>query len=319
MSGEAPFVSDGPTIAREATAWKELPTLALFIACLTIWGAALKLPAEWGVLSFVLLVFALVLHSSLTHEIIHGHPFKSEWACTALGVVQLGLFIPYLRFKEQHLAHHFDEILTDPYDDPESNYLDPDAWDGMGAGRRIICRFNNTLLGRMVMGPALGMVHFVGADLRMIINGDRKVLRDWLVHLPGVMAVLWLVARSEVPVWTYLLACYVAMSVLKIRTFAEHRAHTRASARTVVIEDRGILGFLFLFNNYHVVHHMHPQVCWYKLPALYQSQKERFLRRNQGYLFLSYKEVFQKYLLRAKDPVPHPIWRGRQRYIDRQK
>jgi fatty acid desaturase len=119
-----------------------------------------------------------------------------------------------------------------------------------------------------------------------------------------------LVSLSAVPIWLYLLACYLAMSVLKIRTFAEHRAHERASARTVVIEDRGILGFLFLFNNFHVVHHVHPQVCWYQLPALYESQKDRFLRRNQGYVFTSYRGIFKDYLWRSKDPVPHPYWRG---------
>ncbi len=27
-----------------------------------------------------------------------------------------------------HMAHHRDAILTDPYDDPESNYLDPAVW-----------------------------------------------------------------------------------------------------------------------------------------------------------------------------------------------
>ena len=30
----------------------------------------------------------------------------------------------------QHLAHHRDAMLTDPYDDPESNYLDPAVWAG---------------------------------------------------------------------------------------------------------------------------------------------------------------------------------------------
>jgi fatty acid desaturase len=293
-------------------AWQELPTFLLFIACLGGWAVALMLPVRWGILSFAVLVFVLVLHSSLTHEIIHGHPFRKTWANTALGIVQLGLFVPFLRFKDLHLAHHYDEFLTDPYDDPESNYLDPEIWDEMGKNYQLLCRINNTLLGRMVLGPAIGMAYFIAADLRAILGGDRGVLSHWLAHLPGIIAVLWIVSLAAMPVWVYLLACYGAMSVLKIRTFAEHRAHARASARTVVIEDRGILGFLFLFNNFHVVHHIHPQVCWYKLPALYDCQKERFLRRNQGYVFPSYVEVFRNYFLHAKDPVPHPIWRGRQ-------
>jgi fatty acid desaturase len=36
--------------------------------------------------------------------------------------------VPYLRFRDTHLAHHHDPNLTDPYDDPESNFQDPAVW-----------------------------------------------------------------------------------------------------------------------------------------------------------------------------------------------
>lgn len=292
---------------------EEWPTVLLFLGCAGIWISALMLPSGWGGVSFVLLVLSLTLHSSLSHEILHGHPFRNPTASTALGLFQPGLFVPFLRFKDLHLAHHYDECLTDPYDDPESNYLDPLHWEQMGRPAQLLALFNNTLLGRMVLGPLIGMVSFIRADIQLIASGQGRLAWHWALHLPGVIATLWLVSLSAVPLWLYVLACYAAMSVLKIRTFAEHRAHERASARTVVIEDQGLLGLLFLFNNYHVVHHMHPKVCWYKLPALYAAQKERFLARNQGYVFKSYKEIFRSYFVAAKDPVPHPLWRGRRR------
>ena len=31
-------------------------------------------------------------------------------------------------------------------------------------------------------------------------------------------------------------------------------------------------------------------------------------RRNEGYRYASYGEVFRRYFLKAKDPVPHPVW-----------
>ena len=73
------------------------------------------------------------------------------------------------------------------------------------------------------------------------------------------------------------------MSLLKVRTFLEHRAHEKPRARTVVIEGQGLWSFLFLNNNFHVVHHMHPTVSWYKLPRLYHGNRDHYLRRNQGY------------------------------------
>ena len=290
---------------------QEWPTVVLFVVCIGILAVALLLPVGWGALAFGMLVVGLTLHSSLTHEILHGHPVRSGAVQTALGLIQPGLFIPYLRFKALHLAHHEDSILTDPYDDPETNYLDPGVWAKLPRPVQVLLTVNNTLLGRMVLGPLIGMVSFIRADLGMIAAGDRRVALDWLIHLPGVIGVLWVVSLSAVPMWVYLSACYVALSILKIRTFLEHQAHARASGRSVVVEDRGLLALLFLNNNFHVVHHMHPTVSWYRLPALYRAHRSRYLRRNDGYVYRSYAQVFRQFLFRRKDPVAHPLWQPR--------
>ena len=286
-------------------------TFGLFCLCYVVLGAALLMPAGWALAGAALLVLALTLHSSLSHEILHGHPFPSETANTALALVQPGLFVPYLRFKRLHLAHHRDALLTDPYDDPETNFLDPVVWNALPQWKRVLLHFNNTLLGRMTVGPALGQLYFMRADLERARRGERQVIWDWVAHLPGVVFVLVLVSISDLPMWLYLLACYAALSILRIRTFLEHQAHERASGRSVIIEDSGLLAFLFLNNNLHVVHHMHPAVSWYRLPALYQRHKARYLRRNQGYVYRSYAEIFRLYFLRVKDPVAHPLWQDR--------
>jgi len=41
---------------------------------------------------------------------------------------------------------------------------------------------------------------------------------------------------------------------------------------------------------------------------LYRADKEYYQTLNDGYVFRSYGEVFRRYFLRAKDPVPHPLW-----------
>ena len=148
------------------------------------------------------------------------------------------------------------------------------------------------------------------ADWQLIRKGSPGVLLAWLLHGAGVaLVVIWLFAVGQMPVWLYLLAAYCGLSILKIRTFLEHRAHETASGRTVLINDRGPLAFLFLNNNLHVVHHMHPAVPWYQLRDLYTKNKDRYLGRNDGYYYKSYGEVFRKYFLQRKDPVAHPLWR----------
>jgi fatty acid desaturase len=220
--------------------------------------------------------------------------------------------VPYERFRDTHLAHHRDERLTDPYDDPESNYLDPAVWARLSPAARALLRANNTLLGRMTIGPAIGLGRFWVEDARLIAAGDRAVARAWALHAAGLVPVaLFLVYAGTMPLWAYLVAAYLANSVLRIRTFLEHQAHEKAAGRSVIIEDRGPLAFLFLNNNFHAVHHAHPRTPWYRLPALYAARRERFLARNRGYRFASYAEVFRRYFLATKDPVAHPLFAPR--------
>ncbi|MEI4470011.1 fatty acid desaturase [Frigidibacter sp. MR17.24] len=281
-------------------------------ACYLAWGMGTTWAWDgFAPLGAVLTGLAIVLHSSLQHEVLHGHPFRRPRLNEALVFVGLGLMYPYRRFRDTHLAHHFDENLTDPYDDPESNYLHPARWGRLPRWARRLLRWNNTLAGRMAFGPAIGAVVFCGDDLRAILRGDRVIRRDWALHALGLVPVaLWLWSVAEMPVWAYLGCAYGAMSVLKIRTFLEHQAHERARGRTVIVEDRGPLALLFLNNNLHSVHHTHPTVAWYRLPALYAARREAFLAKNEGYRYGSYGEVFRAHLWRAKDPVPHPLRRA---------
>lgn len=297
---------------RSAESGVEWPTLLLILGCYAIWATGTTwLWSIFPPLAFILTLLSIVLHSSLQHEVLHGHPFASRPLNEALVFPAIGLAFPYGRFRDTHLAHHRDEALTDPYDDPESNYLDPCVWERLPRWLRLAYRANNTLAGRMLIGPAIGVISFARTDVIAIRAGDHEVLRDWLLHLAGVLLVLtWLVSVAAMPVWAYLLAAYGAMSVLKIRTYLEHRAHERARGRTVIVEDRGPLAFLFLNNNLHVVHHTHPKIAWYHLPAVYAARRDFYLAKNEGYRYGSYAEVFRQHLLRAKDPVPHPLRPG---------
>ena len=288
----------------------EWGTFSLISACYIGWAVALFWLAAVSLTGATVALAVLVtLHSSLTHEVLHGHPFRSRFWNEVTMWLPLGILVPYGRFRDLHLAHHRDSQLTDPYDDPESNYLDPEVWQRQPAWMRRILLVNNTLAGRILIGPVVGMAMFYRSEWRLIRGGDRAAMVSWGAHLPGVAAVLAVVLASGVPLWAYGIAVYVSTGILRIRTFLEHQAHERCRARTVIIEDRGLLAFLFLNNNFHVVHHMHPGVPWHKLPALYRSGRARFLTINDGYVYRSYGEVFRRYLFRRKDPVAHPLWR----------
>lgn len=257
----------------------------------------------------VILTVALTLYSSFSHEVLHGHPFRNRHLNECLVFPALGLLIPYGRFRDTHLAHHHDPALTDPYDDPETNFVDPEVWDGWCGVRRSIYRFNNTLAGRILIGPIIGLSVFYCEDARAMAKGDRSVQIAYLLHFAGLVPVaLWLLYVSQMPFWAYFGCVYASLSILKIRTFLEHRIHEAARCRSVIVEKGGVLGFLFLNNNLHAVHHARPSLPWYHLPTFYASKREHFLKRNGGYSYDSYREIFRLFFLRAKDPVPHQMW-----------
>ena len=291
----------------------EWPTLGVLVACYfcfvmgTTWVAAWSLFAGIG-----LTALAIALFSSLQHEVIHGHPFRHRWLNEALVFPGLTVAIPFIRFRDTHLDHHMNPELTDPLEDPESNYLTPQYWDGLPGWVQKVLNFNNSLLGRFAIGTAVSQYFFMLDDMRQIRNGNRRVLNGWLWHIPAVGIVLfWLLGFADMPIWAYLCAAYLGLSLVKIRTFLEHRAHERAGARTVIIEDRGFLSFLFLNNNLHAVHHAFPQVPWYRLWPLYRDNRDRFLKRNGGYVYASYLQIMTLFAVRRKDPVPHPFWNKR--------
>ncbi len=288
---------------KSTTDW---PTVALLFGCYALWALLLFVAPVW--LAVVLLGPVIALQSSLQHEVLHGHPFPNQTLNEALVWLSLNLVIPYNRFRDMHLQHHNDVRLTDPYDDPESNYLDPEVWRALPTWRQVLYKCNNTLIGRLALGPLLGTVAFLKSDL---LSRDRKIYGQWAAHLPAMVCVIAIVNLSQLPLWLYVITAYIGLSILKLRTFLEHQASDRCSGRTAIVESGGVFGFLFLNNNLHSVHHKHPKVAWYRLPALYRANRDRYLQRNGGYFYPSYGAIFKRYALRTKDSVAHPLWQRR--------
>ena len=296
-----------------AEAW----TLALLIVVYALWALlAVVFPDLPLWLSCPLLVLITVQFMSIQHEIVHGHPTRSGWLNEALVSLPLGLLFPYRRYRTLHLRHHNDENLTDPFDDPESWYFEPEDFARQPAPVRWLWRANATLLGRLLLGPLLSVVGLVRMDLRAVFAGDRGILWDWVLHLAGVAAVLVILRLSGFSLLAYLgFVALPSMSVLMIRSFAEHRASEAKEHRTAIIPDRGLFALLFLNNNLHAVHHAHPTVAWYRLPRLFNEQRAHFETANGGYGYRSYLALIARHLLRPVNSVAHPIWHRGNRTV----
>jgi fatty acid desaturase len=253
------------------------------------------------------------LHGSLQHEAVHGYPFKSRrlnrWLCGW----SLWLWIPYDVYVKTHTKHHMDQDLTDPFLDPESNYLTPEQWAGMSGLHRAIRQAMRTLAGRMLLGPAYYTLGSIRECVRDLTSGDRPRILPWAWHFFTVALILyWVIGICGIPLWAYILCfAYPGTSMALVRSYAEHRAAKDEKSRSVICEAGAFWSVMFLHNNLHALHHAEPALAWYKRPARYRELKSRLLAENGNYFMSGYGALARAYLFRPKEPIFHPFMKDR--------
>jgi fatty acid desaturase len=291
----------------------ELPTLVLSISCYAGWLALTLQYGNWPLWILAPAVaLLLTLHSSVQHEILHGHPTRSLLINHLLGAPPLSLWIPYERFRAMHLVHHVNARLTDPFEDPESNYWTADALAAMPAPWRALVRIDATLAGRVIIGPWWRIARFLVAEARAIARNESGVRTVWIEHLLWcVPVVYWITAVCHIPLWLYFAAMVVpGNGILLIRSYAEHRALSAVPERTAIVENAWLLGPLFLFNNLHALHHEEPGLPWYRYHRRYREARSRLLAANGGLVYAGYEDLARRFLFRAHDVLEHPIGRS---------
>ena len=296
---------------KAAFSWKgERRTWALLVTVYTAWLFLTYYFSElpyW--LSLPLGALLVAWHSSIQHEVIHGHPSQKQWLNDLLGFPPLGIVYPYHIYKWSHLEHHDTDHLTDPHHDHESYYLTADQWQRFSRPQQVLFRIHNTLLGRLVIGPAITVVQFYWNEARRILEGNRDHLYAWLLHIPAVLLVfVWLTAVCSIPVWLYVCGCvYPGLAIILLRSYAEHRPHEEGNERrSIIVEAETPLRILFLGNNYHYLHHKAPWVPWYQLEDIYQDHKDEIVDANGGYFYKGYRSILYKYGVVEKDFPVHP-------------
>ena len=302
-----------PHSVRGRSTWLDRAGPSWLVAALIYAGFGL-LTWYWAVLPWWLLVplggALIAWHGSVQHEAVHGQLAPWRWLNDLPALPPLNLWLPFPLYRRSHLAHHDFEILTEPWRDPESFYVDRATWRRLAAPVRVVLRLYNTLLGRLLVGPFLVIGQFWWAEGRALAQGDRASRRIWLWHVPAVaLVLLWLVGVCGIPLWQYLLlAVLPGASLTLVRSFAEHKAAGTPLERTALVESGPLMSLLFLNNNLHYAHHERPDLPWHALPAYYRAHRGRLLRENGGLLYRGYREILRRFLLRPVDTPAHPFF-----------
>ena len=286
------------------------PTLLVALAIYTAWVALIWYNAvlPWWFLMPVG-AYLLAWHFSLQHEAIHSFRGVPAWLRFVVVFPPIGLWFPFPLYRKSHTTHHRDINLTIPGVDTESYYVLRADWQRMGRVQRALLTFNQTLAGRMLIGPALRLWTLINKEVRRVARGEFSHLPHWIIHAAALGLLFWFISGvCHFPWWQYcLLVAYPGMSLGLLRAFHEHRAAEDSQQRTASVESNVLFGLLFLYNNLHVVHHLKPTMPWYDIPRYYRKNRGALLKMNGDFVYRGYGVFTRRFLLTPVfDPV-HPF------------
>jgi fatty acid desaturase len=293
--------------------WRlEMPTWVLMVTVYSGWFAVVYFWQTLGAwIATPLLVLFTTWYMSLQHELIHGHPTRKAWLNQLFGTLPLAVWYPYGLYRDSHLHHHRNDHLTLPEDDPEGYYFTRARWERFPAWFVAVIKLRNTLPGRMIVGPLLDIYATLSGALFALFKGEIKTIAMWVIHI-AMLAVLlyWMSLRGLSPVYFVIAVSYPALSLTKLRSFFEHRAHEAPEARSTLNEAGFGWRLLFLNLNYHLVHHDLPGLPWYALRKVYLAEREAYIQRSEGFLVEGYSQWLNEHAVKPIHVEIHPLAPG---------
>jgi fatty acid desaturase len=253
--------------------------------------------------------YLLAWHFSLQHEAIHSFRGVPAWLRFAVVFPPLGLWFPFPLYRKSHSTHHRDIHLTVPGVDTESYYVSRADWERTGVVKRALLTFNQTMAGRLLIGPALRLWILVNKETRRVRQCDYSHLPHWAIHVVAVGLLFGFISGvCRFPWWQYcLLVAYPALSLSLLRAFTEHRAAEDSQERTASVESNAVFGLLYLYNNLHVAHHSRPTLPWYDIPRFYRENRAELLKSNADFVYEGYGELARRYLVVPVFSPVHPL------------
>ena len=286
------------------------PTWIVAIVLYSLWFLLIWFNAllPWWVIMPVG-AYLLAWHFSLQHEAIHAFRGVPAWLRFAAVFPPLGLWFPFPLYRKSHTTHHRDANLTIPGVDTESYYVRRADWERMSRIRRALLTFNQTMAGRLLVGPALRLWIMVTRESGRVRKGDYTHLPHWALHVVAVAALFWFISRiCGMPWWQYcLLVAYPGLSLGLLRAFTEHRAAEDSQERTASVESNVLFGIMYLYNNLHVAHHLKPTMPWYEIPSYYRANRVDLMKGNGHFVYRGYAQLAKSYFFVPVFSPVHPF------------
>lgn len=260
------------------------PTIFLCIAVvLGFWGVAWA--AASGLLSlwWAVPINALLAYAAYTpaHEAVHGNVHRvagksqseGTWLNNTVGALAASALLHNFPMHQlSHLAHH--AHTNDPT-------RDPDHWMAVRGAPQVLLRAFSLIGAHYFSEIKLCLARASDGKRRLLLGGLQNVV--WL----GFVAALAIVYGPWPALAATVLAAWLGSAILAWafdwlphvpHQSRERFADTRATLFSPLLN--GLLTRLFLFQNYHHIHHLWPRVPFHRYAKVH-GQLEGFLK-TQG-------------------------------------
>lgn len=232
-------------------------TVSLTLSCnLSLW-LAVPLVALFTYLNYT------VFHESVHGSISGNHP-SLRWINEALGYLSAWiLMIPLTAHRHEHMAHH--RHTNDEVNDPDFHV--GQMRDSLPAAVRAVWRaffnqFSYYYKKRWTQAPARQNLYFCLEMAAALIPRLAVLLAGYWAEGLTLFVLAWLIGAIAL---LYLFACVV------------HQPHARMGryldTSTILLSGplNRLLTNLWMYQNYHSIHHLFPRVPFYKYAKLYND------------------------------------------------
>jgi fatty acid desaturase len=254
-----------------------LPTLALLLGGLGLWAGstALAVTGTWPwPVSVPLNAIASFVLFTVSHDAAHNAVSSHATVTTWMGRISTILFAPHAGFRTWRFIHMQHHRFTN-HDDGR----DPDAYTHTGPRWQLPLRW---------LTVDLHYMRFYLPQLRSRPKAERRELyATWALVVAVAAALvatgngLWFLVLYLLPVRLAVMFLAWSFDFLPHHGLEDHTAQTnrfRATRNRVGAER--VLSPLLLNQNYHLVHHLHPVIPFYRYLQVWRRGEGEYLAND---------------------------------------
>lgn len=278
-----------------------VPTLILLVAGLGLWVSSSLLylggSFPWWMTIGVNAVAGYLLFT-VAHDAGHHSASNIKWLNDLMGRLSTPFFalqagFPVWRFI--HMQHH---RFTNHEDgsDPDAYTMAGPRWQKPLRWLTIDYSYVAFYLPRMNKRPRkeqveaiIGLLAFIGVYGGLLVTGHVVELLV-LLFIPSRLAILYLA-------W--------AFDYLPHHNLHHKPAEDRLKTTRNRIGHERLLSLVFLYQNYHLVHHLHPVVPFYRYIAVWRRNEEKYLEGDPALSTVAGRELSVDEYRRLRDLAHH--------------